>query len=84
MDNNNNNNQPPQGQYQPPQDARSGGFAVLCFFFPIVGLILYLVWKDEKPLKAKSCGKGAIIGVIVQVVFYILSVAFSFFAYSLI
>ena len=31
----------------------------------IVGLILYLVWKDQTPLKAHSAGKGALIGVIV-------------------
>ncbi|HIT13098.1 MAG TPA: hypothetical protein IAB54_02975 [Candidatus Scatomonas merdigallinarum] len=37
----------------------------LDFFFPIVGLILYLVWKDQTPLKAHSAGKGALIGVIV-------------------
>jgi hypothetical protein len=48
-----------------PLDAPSGGFAALCFFIPLVGLILYLVWKDEYPLKARSCGKGALIGVIV-------------------
>lgn len=83
MDDNNNNPQTQQ-QYQPPQDAKSIGFAILCFFFPIVGLILFLVWKDEKPLKAKSCGIGAIVGVAVQILFYILSIAFSFFAYSLI
>lgn len=49
-------------------DAPSAGFAVLCFFIPLLGLILYLIWKDEYPLKAKSCGKGALIGVIVSVV----------------
>ena len=38
---------------------------LLGFFFPIVGLILYLVWKDQTPLKAHSAGKGALIGVIV-------------------
>lgn len=47
------------------QDAPSGGMAALGFFFPIVGLILYLVWKDQTPLKAHSAGKGALIGVIV-------------------
>jgi len=52
--------------YAPVQpDAPSAGFAILCFFVPIVGLILWLVWKDQTPLKAKSCGKGALIGVIV-------------------
>ena len=47
------------------QDAPSGGMTALGFFFPIVGLILYLVWKDQTPLKAHSVGKGALIGVIV-------------------
>ena len=49
------------------EDAPSMGFAVLCFLFPLIGLILYLVWKDEMPLKAKSCGKGALAGVITSV-----------------
>lgn len=57
-------------------DAPSIGFAVLCFFFPIVGLILYLVWKDTYPLRAKSCGKGALISVIVDAVLVILTVLF--------
>lgn len=47
-------------------DAPSAGFAVLGFFFPLVGLILFLVWNDRTPLKAKSAGKGALIGVCVS------------------
>ncbi len=39
---------------------------------PIVGLILFLVWKDTKPNSAKSAGIGAIVGVVVCVVAYIL------------
>lgn len=66
-------------------DAPSGGFAVLGFFFPIIGLILYLCWKDQQPLKAKSCGKGALIGVIVAVALSILSAIFvSIFAVGVI
>ncbi len=57
-----------------PDDAPSAGFAVLCFFIPIVGLILYLMWHTTYPQKAKSCGKGAIIGVCVSVGISILSV----------
>ena len=59
-------------------DASSAGFAVLSFFIPLIGLILYLIWKDEYPLKAKSCGKGALISVIVSVVvtlFYVIIIA---------
>lgn len=49
-------------------DSSSFGYALLGFFIPIVGLILFLIWKDEYPLRAKSAGKGALISVIVSVV----------------
>lgn len=58
--------------YARPDDTPNAGWAVLGFFFPLVGLILYLVWKDTMPLRARSCGKGAIIGVVLYVVFLIL------------
>ena len=57
---------------QPVVDAPNIGYAVLGFFFPIVGLILWLLWKEQTPLRAKSCGKGALISVIVSVAFYVL------------
>lgn len=49
-------------------DKKSGGFAFLCFLFPVLGLVLYLVWKEDYPLKAKSCAKGAIIGVVLSII----------------
>ena len=54
---------------QETNDAPNTGFAVLGFFIPIVGLILYLVNKDKTPLKAKSAGKGALIGFCVSLAF---------------
>lgn len=81
--------QPYYGKRVDPNDAPSGGFAALGFFFPLIGLILYLVWKDESPLKAKSCGKGALAGFLVSVglsilsvIFYIVFVAFMFADYG--
>lgn len=64
------NQQPPyqQAPYQNDMDAPSAGFAVLSFFVPIVGLVLYIVWNKEYPLKAKSCLKGIIAGVVLYVV----------------
>lgn len=53
-------------------DSSSFGYALLGFCIPIVGLILYLIWKDTTPLKAKSAGKGALVSVIVGVIFYII------------
>ncbi|MGN1170000.1 MAG: zinc ribbon domain-containing protein [Acutalibacteraceae bacterium] len=70
--NTNNYNPNPYQQNSSVPDAPSFGFAVLGFLIPVVGLILYLVWKDTTPLKAKSAGKGALISVIVSVVFSII------------
>ena len=54
-------------------DAPSPGYMALCFFIPPVGLILFLVWNNQFPLKAKSCGKGALVNVIVSFVLGLLS-----------
>ena len=60
-----------------PVDAPSTGCAFLCFFIPLAGLVLYLVWKDTFPLKAKSCGRGAIVGAIVGFILnYIINIPF--------
>lgn len=48
------------------------GYAALGFVFPIVGLILYLVWQDERPRAARSAGKGALVSVISAVALYML------------
>ncbi|MDR1779048.1 MAG: hypothetical protein LBR14_04815 [Clostridiales Family XIII bacterium] len=60
-----------QGYYAPPPKAVEPpnlGFAILSFFFGIVGLILFCVWNREQPFKAKSAGIGALVGVITSFV----------------
>ena len=37
-------------------DAPSKGFAILGFFVPIIGLILYLIYERKQPKRAKSAG----------------------------
>lgn len=39
---------------------------------PVVGLILFLVWKDQKPRTAKAAGIGALVSVILWVIFYVI------------
>lgn len=53
-------------------DSSSFGWSFLGFCIPIIGLILYLIWKDNLPLRAKSVGKGALISVVTAVLFYVL------------
>lgn len=51
-----------------------GGFlwGLLGFCVPVAGLVLYLVWKDERPNNARAAGIGALVYVVGGVVFYIL------------
>lgn len=40
------------------------GYGFLSFFVPIVGLILFLVWRETEPGNSKVSGIGALIGLI--------------------
>ncbi len=53
-------------------DSSSFGWGLLGFCVPIVGLILWLIWKNDTPLKAKSAGIGALVSVIASVILYII------------
>ena len=48
------------------------GWGVLGCCIPLVGLILFLVWKDTKPNSAKAAGIGALVSVGLSVLFYVL------------
>lgn len=66
---------PENNQYQPinqvvkENDQSHFGFALLSFFIPVAGIVLYCIWKDEFPLKAKSCLKGFVSAIVLYVVF---------------
>ncbi len=46
------------------------GWAVVGFFIPLLGLILFLLWQKERPLSAKSAGTGALVSVVISVIFW--------------
>lgn len=48
------------------QDESSDNFAVSGFFFPLVGLILYLIYESSHSNQAKSFGKGVLIEFITK------------------
>ena len=61
------------GPNNPPPAVDNGGFlwGLLGCCIPIVGLILFLVWKDTKPRTAKAAGIGALVSVILSVLYYV-------------
>ncbi len=40
----------------------STGLKIVSFLFPLIGWILYFVYKDDQPVKAGDCAKFAWIG----------------------
>lgn len=59
-------------EYKPEVNDNGGfGWGLLGCCIPLVGLILFLVWKDTKPKTAKAAGIGALVSVIISVVYYI-------------
>lgn len=76
--NTNNENKNPSFNLNISKDSINLLLLILGVFVPIVGLVLYIVYKDSDPEKAKSAGKGAIIGVLISVGLSILTVLFTF------
>ena len=54
-------------------DESSAGFAILSFLIPIIGIVLYFVWKNDYPKKASSCIKGAVISIVLSVITILLT-----------
>lgn len=50
------------------EDSGSAGWGVLGFFIPIVGFILWLVWKDSKPKSSMAAGIGCLVSICLSVV----------------
>ena len=57
-----------------PEVVDNGGFlwGLLGCCVPIVGLVLFLVWKDTKPKTAKAAGIGALVAVGIAAVYYLI------------
>ena len=50
-------------------------YNVLSFFIPLIGLIFFLIWKDEYPVRAKACLKWMIISIVLSIALTVLFMA---------
>ncbi len=55
-----------------PTDTPSIGLNILSFILPLLGLILWCVYSNKSPIKAKSIGKSALIGFAIGIVLNII------------
>ena len=51
----------------------SFGWGILGFFIPLVGLVLYIIWKNDRPADSNAAGLGALLCVVFSVVFAIIA-----------
>ena len=63
----------PQNNGSPTNDTGSIGWGILGCCIPIVGLVLFLAWNDTKPRTARAAGIGALVSVIIGVLWYLLA-----------
>lgn len=59
-----------QEQLTSTTDSGSFGWGILGCCLPIVGLILFLAWKNQRPKNAKMAGIGALVSVIGSILCY--------------
>lgn len=55
-------------------DTGSVWWAVLSFFVPQAGLILWAIWRDYKPNDARKCGIGLIVFAAVMTIPFVLMI----------
>ncbi len=73
-------NQPMYNQPMNNQQVNQKGnflYAIIGFLFPLIGIILYFVFKDTKPGDAKMAKNGAIVSIVIYVVFVVLIAVFA-------
>ena len=44
-------------------------WGILGFFFPLVGVILFFIWQEQRPMSAKYAGIGGLIGFGARILF---------------
>ena len=55
-------------------DTGSIGWGILGCCIPVVGLVLFLVWRDTKPKNSKAAGIGALVSVCIGILWYVLAI----------
>ena len=56
------------------EDTSNVGWALLGFFVPVAGIVLYFVWKNQKPKTAKKCITGFFVNLGISIILVILSI----------
>ena len=75
----------PQCGWQTSNNDDTGNFGWLClgFCIPIVGIVLWAIWRKEKPKNAKKAIIGFLMNVGLNVIFYVIYILMIVMALSM-
>lgn len=59
-------------------DSGSIIWVLIGFFVPLAGLVLYISWKEKRPMDAKKAGYGALVSAILNAVWIIFVIILQF------
>lgn len=54
----------PKQSFTPKKEPGIGALGIVCFLFPIVGLVLFLIWRQTQRGKANGAGVTALVGFV--------------------
>ena len=59
-----------------PKKEDKGGFlwGLVGFLVPILGLIFFIIWREEKPKTSKAVGIGALVSVILYFLYIVINI----------
>ena len=58
------------------QEGSTIGWGILGFLIPLAGFILFIIWHNERPKSAKTAGIGALIRIVLTIIFFFIAVFF--------
>lgn len=61
------------GRVMSVNDSGSFGWAILGFFIPVLGFVLYIAWRKARPSSARRVANGALFGYTFGLVFSLFS-----------
>ena len=71
-----------QNNYSTSDSSYSFLWGILGYFIPVVGLILFVMWRETKPKDSKAAGIGALVSVITNIIFMIIMVIVLVYSFS--
>ena len=71
-----------QNNYGTSDSSYSFLWGILGYFIPVVGLILFVIWRETKPKDSKAAGIGALVSVITNIIFMIIMVIVLAYSFS--